>query len=176
MTTRIAPITFAALLCSLAAAGTAWAQKSVGDPVPLLNGTDKAQVLYSVPYVRSNANVATCVSCTSTEKGVVSLTDLVAFEVYEDGNPVNDLTVGEGVADVVFGGDTGNICTKTPASMDFVFGMGLNAETVLLGAGRVVATTKKLICTAFLVSVAGDPPSFMTILPMYKGTKQKGGM
>jgi hypothetical protein len=29
---------------------------------------------------------------------------------------------------------------------------------------------------AFLVSVAGDPPSFMTVLPMYKGSKQKGGM
>ena len=176
MTTRIAAMTFAALLLSLAAAETAWAQ-SVGDPVPLLNGTEKAKVLYSIPYVRSNANVATCVSCTSTEKSNIILADRVAFEVYTDGALENDLTMGEGVADVDYGGDTEMLCTRQPASVHAsAVLMGAAAESVIYGAGRVVATTNKLICTAFLVSVVGDPPSFMTILPLYKGTKQKGGM
>ena len=176
MTTRIAVMTLSALFVGQAVSGTVWAQGSVGDPVPLLNGTDKAKVLYSVPYVRSNANVATCVSCTSTEKRLVTLADLVAFEVYEDGSVQNDLTVGEGVANVNYGGDTEHICTRIPASVDAVVTVGVSAELVTRGAGRVVATTTKLICTAFLVPVVGDPPGFMTILPLYKGTKQKGGM
>ena len=175
MTIRIAAMMLAALFANLAAAGTGWAQ-SVSDPVPLLNGTEKAKVLYSIPYVYSDSNIAMCAACTSTEKSNAGTSDWVAVEVFEEGTVQNDLTAGEGVTALNSGGYTQAICTRDPLSVGPATLMGTEAEAVIRGAGRIVGTTNKLICTAFLVSVAGNPPTFMTILPLYKGTKQKGGM
>lgn len=175
MMTRIAAMMFAVLFVSLSAVGTAWAQESVSDPVPLLNGTEKAKLLYSLPYVRSSATVATCVSCTSTAKtGPIS--ELVALELFADGSTEGDLTLGEGVADLDFGGDSETICTRAADSVPSASFVSTDAEANDGGTGRIVATTNKVICTAFMVPVVGDPPGFMTILPLYKGSKQKGGM
>ncbi len=176
MAIRIATMTLIALFLSVATAGTAWAQDSVGDPVPLLNGTDKAKLLYSIPYAQSNADIATCVACTDVGKGAGSVGELFAVEFYQNGIGQNDLTLGEGVESINAGGDSDTICTRSAASVDNETTAGIAAEDISHGVARIVATTTKLVCTAFMVPVVGDPPGFMTILPLYKGTKQKGGM
>jgi hypothetical protein len=175
MTIRIGATTFFALFLSLAVAGMASAQ-SIADPVPLLNGTEKAKLLYSIPYVYSDASIATCVVCTDVDKGDKGDGQLFAFEAYSNGVRENDVTLGEGVQVINGAGDTDEICTRAVASVAGEATMGTEAEGNVGGVGRVVATTNRLICTAFLVSVADNPPTFMTTLPMYKSTKQKGGM
>jgi hypothetical protein len=41
------------------------------------------------------------------------------------------------------------------------------------GSARIVATSKKLVCTAFLVDGFFAPPTSMVYLTIIKGTKQK---
>ena len=42
------------------------------------------------------------------------------------------------------------------------------------GSARLVATSKKLICTGYVVDNASDPPAVMRTLPMVRGLAQKG--
>jgi hypothetical protein len=164
------------LFLSVAGAPTASAQDSVANPVPLLNGTERAKLLYSIPWVYSNANVATCVTCTDTSKNSSGAGSYWAVEFFENGMVENDLTASEGVEFVDFGGDTDTICTRNPASGPDAVTAGTDAENNIGGAARVVATTKTLMCAAYTISVAGDPPTSITMLPMYRSSKQKGGM
>jgi hypothetical protein len=43
-----------------------------------------------------------------------------------------------------------------------------------LGSARVLATTKSLVCTAFLADAYSGPPSSMSPLNVVAKTKQKG--
>jgi hypothetical protein len=169
-------MTFVALCLSLPIADAASAQTSVTDPIPLLNGTVKAKLLYSIPYVVSSATIATCVSCTRTDKSTATDLELIGVELFEDGSRENHLESGEGVVALLEGGDTAIVCTENAASVAQDSFISPDAQDNEGGTGRIVGTTKSVMCTAFLVSVAGDPPTFMTILPMYKGSRQKGGM
>ena len=174
MTTRIAVMMLAAFFLCLAAAPRASAQ-SVADPIPLLNGTERAKLLFSIPFVHSDVNVATCVSCSDTSKNDSGTGEYWAVEFIDNGTAANDLTLGDGVVFVDWGGDTDIMCTRSPASIGAMTA-GVGAQDIFEGSARVVATTKTLMCTAFMVPVLGDPPGFMTMLPMYRTSKQKGGM
>ena len=49
----------------------------------------------------------------------------------------------------------------------------LNAAFLSHGSARILATSKKIMCTAFLADKNNDPPTSMTYLTIIAKTKQK---
>lgn len=146
------------------------------DPLPILFGTTKRAIhVYSVPSVRSslgtNGNsVTTTFRCASTEK--TGGQDIVwAVEVFSSSSGLrNDVTVGQGVLTLP-PGDTDVISIYDTAV--FVE-EGVLREFVSHGSARILATSTKIICSAFLVHPDDAPPTFITPLPVIKRTTQKG--
>ena len=170
-----------ALVASCALAGVLLASAAgagVSDPVPLIAGTDRARHVFSVTGVTANNEVGTVIICTSFEK----TKDMrIAVEVFmeEPATVINDITTGssnEGVPPILGPGATSTFEISRDGSVLFT---GLSASVTppsdrLHGSARVVATSAKLMCNAFLADDDGSPPSFLVELPMVAKTKQKG--
>ncbi len=145
-----------------------WAQQ-IGDKPPLLNGTEKAkQVLVATGLTSSFA--AAVFFCTSMEKGGGDDITL-GVEWWSGSSFENDVTVGEGVV-VVTPGDTVILATH-----DTVYFQGEtvipNASGASQGAARILATSKKIVCTAYSVDKDNNPPAFLTGVPLYVQGRQK---
>jgi hypothetical protein len=136
-------------------------------PLPVLQPGVTTLHLYSVPGVISgNGGLATFFSCTSTATATMQ----VGVEVFLPlgGPPANDaaatsLTVGPG-ATVIFG---------TDGAVGISVSSNLNAGILSKGSGRILATSKKLVCTAFVADVGNAPPTSMMQLTIIAKTKQK---
>lgn len=145
-----------------------WAQQ-IGDKPPLLNGTEKPkQILIATGLHSSSA--AAVFFCTSLEKdGGDDIT--LGVEWWSGTSFENDVTVGEGVVSVSPGD------TKILATHDTAHFQGENvipsATGASQGAARIMATSKKLVCTAYSVDKDNNPPTFMTDVPLYVQGKQK---
>jgi hypothetical protein len=128
---------------ALMLAGSLMARAGLADSgIPRLQG-QKAVHLYSVPGIVNGNNLGTYFSCTST--GTVLM--WVAVELFQDaaGAPLNDasgtaLSVAPG-ATVTFG-----------TSLAFRLGLdeNLGAPEIANGSARILATSKALVCTAFV--------------------------
>jgi len=155
----------------LAASG---ARAGVSDPVPLINGTERAKHVYSVTGVTANAVVGTVITCTSLEKTKDMRS---AVEVFSENGPVlNDITSSQGVPELMSPGETVTVEISRDGSVTFT---GADASVtpasdVLHASARVVATSSKIACSAFLADDNNDPPTFVVELPMVAKTKQKG--
>lgn len=138
-------------------------------PLLLLNGTTEAKIIYTVLGVVDSPQAATSFHCTSTVKtGGPNI--VVGIELFDNGVLENDVTSGVGV-EVISPGDTDIISTRgTSAFSDFSMGGTL----VVAGSARILATSRKLICIAFLLDPTSNPPSFITTLPVFKKLRQKG--
>ncbi len=135
-------------------------------PLPELVPGVKSNHLYTVPGVNSASFMETFFSCTSMEKAA---TIQVGVEVFGSpgGPPANgaaatSLSVAPG-ATVVFG--TGSAA-------------GVSIDSNLLagfirGSARILATSKKLACTAFMAEPTTVPTTSMVHLTIIKKTKQK---
>lgn len=148
----------------------AWATQApagiVDTPLPVLLPGATTQHLYSVPGVLNNGALATFFSCTSTASAAIQ----VGVEVFGalGGGPANDavttsLSVAPG-ATVVLG-------TSFAASM--VIDSGLGAGPLSRGSARILATSKSLICTAFVADPGSAPPASGWHLTIVAKTKQK---
>jgi len=141
------------------AASTAWA--GVADPVPLINGTERAKALYLVPGVTADLDdLGTTITCTSLEK----LKDqIVAVEVFNEdpGTVINDITLGDGVVGTVSPGETVNveITSDTGGILAVNADLIIDVGTLLHGSARVVSTSKKLMCTASIMDTENNPPT-----------------
>jgi hypothetical protein len=150
-------------LCLIAAPALAGIADS---PLPVLVAGKKTLHLYSVPGVIANSLLETYFSCTSTS----STTMQVGVELFgpPGGGPYNDaaatsLSVEPG-ATVAFG-------TQGAA------GIGINSILnghFSKGSARIVATSRKLACTAFVADPANAPPTSAWQLTIIKKTTQKG--
>lgn len=157
------------VVLTLAPATPAVACNGIADcPLPTLLAGKKTLHLYSVPGV-INGDLITFFACTSTE---TTKTIQVGIEVFDflSGPPFNDavstsLAVGPG-ATVTFGTHPHN---TTPFVMS-----DLLLPSPLFGAARILATSNKLICTAFLLEPSNDPPASMVYLTIVKKLVQKG--
>jgi hypothetical protein len=91
----------------------------------------------------------------------------VGIEIFTSaGNPIGDvvghsLTVGPGATVL-----SGTRATGIPG-VDSDLGVGISK-----GSARILATSKKLACTAFLAVTLSTPPSSMVSLTIIKKTKQ----
>ena len=125
--------------------------------------------LYSVSGVNGGggAQFGTYFSCTSTDSTPIQVG--VQIFVAGGGGPANDaaatsLSVGPGQT-VLFGTLNGG---------GFILNSDLNVLSGLAGSARILATSKKLICSAFLADRLNSPPTSMVYLTMVSKLKQRG--
>ena len=157
-----AAVLFGAVLATPARGGVGIA----GWPLPVLVAGKKTLHLYSVPGVIANSLLETYFSCTSTNTATMQ----VGVELFgpPGGGPYNDaaatsLSVEPG-ATVAFG-------TQVAA--------GIQTSSILnghfsKGSARILATSGKLACTAFVADPANAPPTTSWQLTIIKKTTQKG--
>jgi hypothetical protein len=141
--------------------------------LPGLVAGKKTYHLYSVPGVLNRDAsdiVTTYFSCTSTDTATMQ----VGVEVFDsNGYLLNDATLTSfslmGGHSVLFG---------THQTFSELFDVSLNTGDFsgYSGSARILATSKKLVCTAFQAWGSGSPPtpSSMVYLTVIKKAKQKG--
>jgi len=144
------------------------AQAGIADsPLPVLTAGAKTLHLYSVPgVVLGGAGLDTFFGCTSTDSAPMQ----AGVELFGPGGgaPENDaaatsLTVGPG-ATVVFG---------TGAAVGILIDSNLGG-CCSNGSARILATSKKLSCTAYVADSGNAPPTTSWQLNILSKLKQKG--
>ena len=135
-------------------------------PLPVLIPGETTLHLYSIPGIIRAVSLGTFFSCTSTDKAPMR----VGVEIFGVGGgaPLNDaaassLSVGPG-ATVMFG---------TSTAPGFIISSDLGAPAISKGSARVLSTSKKLICTAFVADRFNDPPQTSFQLTIIAKLKQK---
>ena len=120
-------------------------------PLPVLSAGKTTLHLYSVPGIGRAAGLSTFFSCTSTDTATMQ----VGVEIFGDagGSPIDDavatsLSVAPG-ATVTFG-TTG----ASSISVGSIIGGGSE-----VGSARILATSKKLGCSAYVADPSNVPPS-----------------
>jgi hypothetical protein len=159
----------AACVVLVAFASTAASARQIGDKPPLLNGSEKAsQVLVATGL--DSASAAAVFVCTSMERtGGKDIT--LGVEWWSGTSFENDVTLGEGVV-VMTPGDTRILATHDTAHFQ---GETLipNASGATRGSARILATSKRIVCTAYSADKDNDPPTFLTDVPLYVKGRQK---
>jgi hypothetical protein len=146
------------------------AEAGIGDKPPLVNGDVKVKHVYSIAGVVHTNELGTAVTCTSLE---TTKSILFAVEFMNDlGSPLNHVTAGEGVVELGAGQ------TRTVASRSTTIFQETDAETGgpfprFNESARVVSTSTKRVCNAFVVDASADP-QVGARLPVYKKTRQRG--
>jgi hypothetical protein len=146
-------------------ASTAWA--GIADsPLPVLVAGKTTLHLYSVPGVNAGGGLGTFFSCTSTDTATMQ----VGVELFGSagGGALNDavatsLSLGPG-ATRTFG---------TAFAVDLVVNSNLGTGALANGSARILATSKKLICTAFVADDGNAPPTTGWQLTIIAKLKQK---
>jgi len=163
---RIARFRIAVALLVGLTVSKAWA--GIADsPLPVLLAGETTYHLYSVPGAMDTGCQRTYFSCTSTDTATMQ----VGVEIFSavGGAPVNDaaatsLSIPPG-GSRLFG--TSN---ATAFSINSNVGGALNSSF----SARILATSKKLACTAFVTDVCSNPPMFAWQLTIIKKKTQKG--
>ncbi len=122
--------------------------------------------LYSVPGVMGLSCFGTYFSCTSLDTAAMRVG--VELFVGPGGPPVND-AVATSLS--VASGATARFGTVTP--LDFGIQSNLGFGSTSLGSARILSTSKKLACTAFVADSCFSPVTFMNHLTIISKTKQK---
>ena len=136
-------------------------------PLPVFSAGATTFHLYSVPGVIRTGGIATFFSCTSMDTATMQ----VGVETFgaPGGAPSNDaaatsLSVAPG-ATVIFG---------TSAAVGISISSNLASGSMSKGSARILATSKKLACTAFVADTGNDPPTSAWQLNIIAKVKQKG--
>jgi len=162
--TTVLALANSVLAASMVSAGVA------DSPVPSLNG-NSARHVFTIPGVIKNNHLETIVMCTSLDR--VSVT--VALQVFAStgGAALNDVAAGEGV-ETLAPGETATIATGATVAIHEDDIIPLAAASLRNGSARVISTSKKIGCVAFLIDELSDPPAMMAPLKVLSKTKQKG--
>lgn len=156
-------------LVTLVAATSAFA--GVADtPLPQLQAGATTYHLYTVPggvVSRDAVGLATYFSCTSTDTSELT----VGIEVFDS----NAYLLSDAAATSAALLPGHSVLFATGASFNELFAVNLNTGSIssYLGSARILATSKKLICTAFVADKSTVPQTLMMQLPLIAKTKQK---
>jgi len=151
---------------ALTVALTPVAPAGVADtPLPVLVPGQTTQLLYTVPgVIMGGESLGSFFFCTSTDTAAIQ----VGVELFSSvgGAPAND-AVASSLS--VFPGGTVRFGTISPAG----FTVGSVLGGFGYGSARILATSKKLLCTAFVADLFGNPPQTSWQLTVIAKTKQK---
>lgn len=145
---------------------TSAAHAGIADsPLPVLEAGKKTHHVYSVPGVIEQNIVGTFFSCTSTDTAAmkvgVQLFDTVGYNGGVD--PAPALTILPG------GTRTFGTMYAAGINVDSMVGVGIER-----GSARILATSRKLVCTAFVADPGSAPPAVAWQLTIIKAKRQKG--
>jgi hypothetical protein len=136
-------------------------------PLPVLLAGKTTHPVWSVPGTIETGTLRTFFSCTSTDTTPMQ----VGVEVFPPGGfaACNDaaatsLTLAPG-ATRIFG---------TSSAVGILIDSNVGGCLTSKGSARIVATSKKLLCTAFVADIGNDPPTTSWQLTIVKQKKQKG--
>ncbi len=138
-------------------------------PLPVLVTGKTTLLLYSVPgVIRGASDLVTVFICTSTD----TASQQVGVEIFPrgGGGPCNDaaatsLSIAPGGTAVFSTGSISNELLGNQGPDSVVLGC--------LGSGRILSTSKKLECTAFVGDGVNNPPSTSWQLTVIAKLKQK---
>ena len=143
-------------------------------PLPIIKAGKSTRLLYYVPGVIKNNGMETEFVCTSLENS--GDTARIAVEVFAaDGSgPLNDVTeaTADGASDIN-GGGTITIATGSTAGIHEDVKM-LGVANVSNGSARILSTSKRIMCTAFVAEELGAPPISMVALKVMSRKRQNG--
>jgi hypothetical protein len=154
-----------ALLAAVSAVATPSLAGIADSPLPVLVAGKKTYHVYSVPGVRESYGLGTFFSCTSMD----TIAMQVGVELFGSGGgggcdvPATSLSVSPG-ATVTF-------CTNVVSAVLY---NSLLACGDVQGSARILATSTKLTCTAFVTDPFNQPPSVAWQLTIDKKLTQKG--
>jgi hypothetical protein len=125
------------------------------------------QHVFSVPGVIRRGSLATFFSCTNLDAANVT----IGVEVFgsNGGAPFNDAA-----ATSLSVPPRGTRIFGTITPVGIIIDSNLAVGSVDKGSARILATSKKLACTAFVADPANDPPTSAWQLNILAKTKQKG--
>jgi hypothetical protein len=125
----------------------------------------KSVHLYSVPGVTRSFGMGTFFSCTSADTAAIQ----VGVEVFGAGG----LAANDPVATSLSVPPGATVLFATGPAAAFLPNSDLGVGLLLQGSARIVATSKKLVCTAFVADAVGTPPASGWPLTIVAKTKQK---
>ena len=156
---------FLGLVFSLASAAPVVA--GVADsPLPVLEAGATTYHLYTVPGGIASLGLGTYFACTSLEPAASIQVGVELFGP-SGGAPENDAAASS---------------LSLPPGATRIFGtsgaVGISVDSSLGGVGskisaRILATSKKVACTAFIADFSNAPPTSMTYLTIIAKLKQK---
>ncbi len=164
MTRATIRVSMAVLLLSLPNAA---AIAGIADsPLPVLAAGQTTLHLYSVPGVIDAGGLGTFFSCTSTDTSTVQ----VGVEVFgsNGGLPATDAAA---TSLAIAAGATRIFGTSNAAGI--FIDSNLGAVGLGKGSARILATSKKVACTAFIADGGNAPPTSMVQLTIIAKLKQK---
>lgn len=134
------------------------------DPVPPLQG-QSAKLVYSVTNVVNNGNLSTYFTCTNVDAGDV----VVGVQIFgASGFSFNDPSASSLILPA---GVTKIFGTSTAAALTIDSNLGPGVTP--MGSARIVATSSRLVCTAFVMDPNNTIPSSGWQLTIVAKTKQK---
>ena len=159
------PSVLALVLALTLATGPAFA--GIADsPLPELLPGQTTYHLYSVPGAMDTGCQRTFFSCTSTDTAAMQ----VGVEVFGAiGGPAFNDAVGTSV-NVNPGG---SVLLGTSTATAFSINSNVTGTLNSSFSARILATSKRLACTAFVTDVCNNPPMFGWQLTIIAKTKQK---
>jgi hypothetical protein len=122
-------------------------------------------VLYTVTGVTKVANLETAFVCTSTE--TVNALTLQVQLFGNDATPAGSSSPLSMTPNQTFTFLTGSVAGVLPNSI-------ISASLGGTGSAQILSTSKKLLCTAFILDSTSSPPASMVSLPVFAKGKQKG--
>jgi hypothetical protein len=122
--------------------------------------------LFTVPGVVNNGTLGTFFACTNTDTATVT----IAVEVFDQAGASKNApsTTAVSVA------PQGTVLVGTTGAATFTADALLNPQSIEKGSARVLATSKKVVCSAFLADLVNVPPISMTTLSIVVKGKQRG--
>ncbi len=147
----------------------------VDSPLPVLQAGASTQHVFTIPGVIKNNNLETMIICTSLDP-LASIVLGVEVFAAAGGPPLNIVsTPSLDGAESVGPGGTATITTGSLAGFheDEIIDV-LAPASLKNGSARVVSTSKKIACSAFVVDELNDPATTMGALSVLSKAKQKG--
>ncbi len=123
--------------------------------------------VYSVPGVINTGALATFFSCTNVD----SASATVGVEVF---GPAGGASINNAATTAISVAPGATVIFGTSNALGISVDANLNVGFVSKGSARILATSTKLLCTAFLADPGSAPPISMVSLTIVGKTKQKG--
>lgn len=139
----------------------------VDSPLPELEAGKRTSHVYSVPGIIASGGLGTHFRCTSTDAATMR----VGVELFFGfgGAPAND-AVATSLS--VAPGATVRFATSAAAGLSIDSSLGFGGSSN--GSARILATSRKLICTVFVADTFNVPPVTTWQLTIVKQKTQKG--